>query len=293
MPVHLATMLQAELLSTLVQEDEVVSNWWRSYRKLKLSERQQLLLEVLHDVGLDQGASEAVAGVDRSRFVPPGSEDLAFLNATIPIRQHSALSPPGLVALMVQMLSPDPGSVVVELGSGTGYHLACFDAYDSTLRLIGVEVDAELAALASDLDARNRSAVGPDSVPADRFYSDDARSFKPPVRPDHVYSTFASNEFLTFPAVRDCMKSVLYVRPLTRAEFESEPPTSWLRDRFEDFNDYLSSDWESYCCLQFDGFGVGLGTAEVYDVRFVPQTQPGFGRAAGEMPAAFTALLET
>ena len=72
--------------------------------------------------------SKAVMGamgkVERHRFVPPEEERYAYDNRPLPIGHGQTISQPYIVALMTELIAPDPGDVVLEVGTGSGYQAA-------------------------------------------------------------------------------------------------------------------------------------------------------------------------
>jgi protein-L-isoaspartate(D-aspartate) O-methyltransferase len=66
----------------------------------------------------------AIRKVPRHRFVPPGHELYAYDNRPLPIGEGQTISQPYIVALMTDLLDPQPGHVVLEVGTGSGYQAA-------------------------------------------------------------------------------------------------------------------------------------------------------------------------
>jgi len=66
----------------------------------------------------------AMAEVPRHRFVPPEERDRAYLNRPLPIGYGQTISQPYIVALMTDLLDPQPDDRVFELGTGSGYQAA-------------------------------------------------------------------------------------------------------------------------------------------------------------------------
>ena len=62
--------------------------------------------------------------VERHKFVPPGQARHAYENRPLPIGHGQTISQPYIVALMTDLLEPDPGDVVLEVGTGSGYQAA-------------------------------------------------------------------------------------------------------------------------------------------------------------------------
>lgn len=67
---------------------------------------------------------EAMRNTPRHAFVPVEYLDQAYANHPLPIGYGQTISQPYIVALMSQELSVDPGSLVLEIGTGSGYQAA-------------------------------------------------------------------------------------------------------------------------------------------------------------------------
>jgi protein-L-isoaspartate(D-aspartate) O-methyltransferase len=67
---------------------------------------------------------EAIAEVERHKFVPQGQERYAYENRPLPIGHGQTISQPYIVALMTDLLEPDEDDVVLEVGTGSGYQAA-------------------------------------------------------------------------------------------------------------------------------------------------------------------------
>jgi len=67
---------------------------------------------------------EALASVERHRFVPEGQRALAYRNHPLPIGAGQTISQPYIVALSTDLIEPRPGHRVLEVGTGSGYQAA-------------------------------------------------------------------------------------------------------------------------------------------------------------------------
>lgn len=67
---------------------------------------------------------EALATVPRHRFVAPEQLDLAYADMPLSIGSSQTISQPFIVALMTELLAPDPDAVILEIGTGSGYQTA-------------------------------------------------------------------------------------------------------------------------------------------------------------------------
>lgn len=72
----------------------------------------------------DPAVRDAIARVPRHRFVPSHRESAAYANRPLPIGHGQTISQPFVVALMTQLLDPQPRDRVLEIGTGSGYQAA-------------------------------------------------------------------------------------------------------------------------------------------------------------------------
>jgi protein-L-isoaspartate(D-aspartate) O-methyltransferase len=96
----------------------------------------------------DRAVLAAMAAVPRHLFVPERFWADAYMDIPLPIGHGQTISQPYIVALMTQALSLDPGSRVLEIGTGSGYQAAVLAQITSHVR--SVETVAELAATAAE-----------------------------------------------------------------------------------------------------------------------------------------------
>ena len=93
-----------------------------------------------------------MSAVPREAFVPAGLGELAYADEALPIEHGQTISQPLMVALMTELLEPDPGDRVLDVGTGTGYQAAVLAAMGCSV--LGIERIPELAA-----EARERLAA--------------------------------------------------------------------------------------------------------------------------------------
>jgi len=72
----------------------------------------------------DPRVLRAMAKVPRHLFVPPHLHAQAYADRPLPIGQGQTISQPYIVALMTQLVRPQPGDKVLEIGTGSGYQAA-------------------------------------------------------------------------------------------------------------------------------------------------------------------------
>ncbi|MBN1426319.1 protein-L-isoaspartate(D-aspartate) O-methyltransferase [Candidatus Fermentibacteria bacterium] len=72
----------------------------------------------------DPRVLEAMMTVERHRFVPEDVVEFAYSDQPLPIGHGQTISQPYIVALMTELLNPQPGDTVLEIGTGSGYQAA-------------------------------------------------------------------------------------------------------------------------------------------------------------------------
>jgi protein-L-isoaspartate(D-aspartate) O-methyltransferase len=114
--------------------------------------RQQLIEIIRQDVqdtslyldkeALDPRVMAAMAKVPRHEFVPAGQRHHAYDNRPLPIGYGQTISQPYIVALMSDLIKPQPGDRVLELGTGSGYQAAILA--ELTAAVYSIEIIEEL-----------------------------------------------------------------------------------------------------------------------------------------------------
>lgn len=91
----------------------------------------------------------ALEVVPREAFVPEAQRRAAYDNRPLPIGYGQTISQPFIVAVMVELLDPEPEHVMLEIGTGCGYAAAVLA--QTVARVDTIEIVPELAR-----DARER-----------------------------------------------------------------------------------------------------------------------------------------
>ena len=143
----------------------------------------------------DGGVLEAMERVERHRFVPPDHRRLAYEDSALPIGLGQSISQPYMVAAMTQALELQPGSRVLEIGSGSGYQTAVLaelaDRVYSVERIAQLSYDAR-AVLASlnytnvDFRIGDGSKGWPEEAPFDGIIVTAAAANVPPALLDQL-----------------------------------------------------------------------------------------------------------
>jgi protein-L-isoaspartate(D-aspartate) O-methyltransferase len=162
----------------------------RRHRLLQAIEQQ--VRELAPEIGrtrLSACVARALASVPRHRFVPPEWIDLAYANRPLPIGHGQTISQPFIVALMTDLVEPQPQHRVLEVGTGSGYQAAVLA--QCVAKVYTIEILAPLAerarALLAELGYRNietRTGDGyagwPEAAPFDGIVVTAAPDHVPP-----------------------------------------------------------------------------------------------------------------
>jgi protein-L-isoaspartate(D-aspartate) O-methyltransferase len=100
---------------------------YASQRVRMVAEVEAMYAATRADTGLAAMSPQvraALAKVERHRFVPAGESSLAYRNHPLPIGSGQTISQPYIVALSTDLLEPQPGQRVLEIGTGSGYQAA-------------------------------------------------------------------------------------------------------------------------------------------------------------------------
>ena len=90
----------------------------------------------------------AMRQVPRHSFVPEDSAAAAYDDTPLPIGHGQTISQPYIVALMTELIRPEPGFTVLEIGAGSGYQAAVLAAL--VRQVYTIEILAPLAKAAAD-----------------------------------------------------------------------------------------------------------------------------------------------
>lgn len=129
---------------------------------------RRMMREIREEVGmtrsligksaLDERVMTAVGKVPRHLFVPPELRNQAYCNGPVAIGHGQTISQPYMVALMTDLLEPQPDHTILEVGTGSGYQAAVLAQLVRHIHTL--EVIPELAAAA----ARRLGQLGYDNV---------------------------------------------------------------------------------------------------------------------------------
>jgi protein-L-isoaspartate(D-aspartate) O-methyltransferase len=114
----------AEMLRDIRQEVELTRSW-------------------IGKEHLDARVLAAMEKVPRHEFVPKELDYLAYSNGPLGIGHGQTISQPYIVALMTDLLNPQAGDVVLEVGTGSGYQAAVLSLL--VKQVYSIEIVAALA----------------------------------------------------------------------------------------------------------------------------------------------------
>jgi protein-L-isoaspartate(D-aspartate) O-methyltransferase len=116
------------------------------------------LMQTLRRHVLDERVLAAMAEVPRERFVPPDLRQDAWENIPLPIGAGQTISQPLVVARMCELLELTGDEVVLDVGTGSGYHAAVL------ARLVRHVHSIEMHESLSRLAAENLRSAGVTNV---------------------------------------------------------------------------------------------------------------------------------
>lgn len=107
--------------------------------------RESLAERLARREGLSEATVAAMKAVPRHEFVPPDRRDDAYADRPLPIGDDQTISAPHMVAIMTDLLDPEAGDRVLEIGTGCGYHAAVTAEVVGPENVFSVEFSPELA----------------------------------------------------------------------------------------------------------------------------------------------------
>lgn len=140
-------------ISAHAQED------YEAMRENMVADVEEMMFDSRNYVGtdkLDPRVIEALRRVPRHEFVPTSYRNYAYQNRPLPIGEQQTISQPYIVALMTDLARIDKDSIVLEVGTGSGYQAAVLAELVShvyTIEIIenlGLRAEATLTRLGYD-----------------------------------------------------------------------------------------------------------------------------------------------
>ncbi|HJX55276.1 MAG TPA: protein-L-isoaspartate(D-aspartate) O-methyltransferase [Methanoregula sp.] len=104
------------------------------------------------------GVLAAMREIPRHLFIPPPYDRSAYEDSPLPIGNGQTISQPYIVALMTELLKPEPEDNVLEIGTGCGYQAAIL------AKLVRKVTSIERIPAVADLARSNLAALGISNV---------------------------------------------------------------------------------------------------------------------------------
>jgi protein-L-isoaspartate(D-aspartate) O-methyltransferase len=121
-----------------------------------IQKQRDVLIAKLVEEGIicSSKVKHAMSRVPRERFLPEPIRSRAYIDYPLPIGYGQTISAPHMVAMMTEALKVEAGQIILEIGSGSGYHAAVLAELVAPINLTTrghvytVEILPELAAFA-------------------------------------------------------------------------------------------------------------------------------------------------
>jgi len=111
--------------------------------------RRQMVEEQIEARGVtDSRVLEAMSRVPRHEYVPVRYRTFAYNDTPLRIEFEQTISQPYIVALMTELVQPEPDDRILEIGTGTGYQAAV--AAELVSEVYSIEIIPELARSAAE-----------------------------------------------------------------------------------------------------------------------------------------------
>jgi protein-L-isoaspartate(D-aspartate) O-methyltransferase len=111
--------------------------------------RAEMVARQLRGRGIrDERVLAAMGELPREAFVADTRRDYAYVDGALPIEAGQTISQPYVVARMTELLRPEPGDRVLEIGTGSGYQAAVLAKLGANV--VSYERQPELAASARE-----------------------------------------------------------------------------------------------------------------------------------------------
>lgn len=92
----------------------------------RFENERRRVIDYLRRIGIIRSDKvyRALLSVPREEFVPPQYREYAYIDEPLPIGFGQTISAIHMVAIMTEELDPEPGNIVLEIGTGSGYQAA-------------------------------------------------------------------------------------------------------------------------------------------------------------------------
>jgi len=92
-----------------------------------ISNVEKMVIDTQEDTGIDElddGVIEAIKKVPRHQFLPSIYKNYAYENRPLPIGKNQTITKPYIIYLMLHLAKISKDSIVLEVGTGSGYQAA-------------------------------------------------------------------------------------------------------------------------------------------------------------------------
>ena len=120
----LAVLLVASSVAPPAPADTAQQRADRTAMLRTIERHAQSATDALGRDHIDPAVLEVMGRLPRHAFVPANMQDQAYDDRPLPIGYSQTISQPFIVALMTDLLALEPGDVVLEVGTGSGYQAA-------------------------------------------------------------------------------------------------------------------------------------------------------------------------
>ncbi len=115
---------------------------------MDMLEEVQADMKAVTGSALSAPVAQALANVERHKFIPNHLRQLAYENKPLPIGREQTISQPFIVAIMTELLEPEDTDLILEIGTGSGYQAAVLAKLVN--RVYSVEIIESLAVEATN-----------------------------------------------------------------------------------------------------------------------------------------------
>lgn len=165
--------------------------------------------------------------VDRKDFVGLKNIKSAYLNAPLPIGKDQTISQPLTVAFMIELLSPEKGDKILEIGSGSAWQTAILaELVDEKGKIISIEIIKDLYEFAKN----NLKKYKYKNIKL--IYGDGSKGYKKEAPYDGIIAGSAAKEIpkeflnqlkkngkLIMP-IGTLLQKIVYIKKINQNEFE-------------------------------------------------------------------------
>jgi protein-L-isoaspartate(D-aspartate) O-methyltransferase len=176
---------------------------------------------------------DAMRRIQRHLFVPPAGRGQAYADRPLPIGHQQTISQPYIVALMSELVRPEPGTKVLEIGTGSGYQAAVLA--ECAGQVYTIEIVSELGRQAAELlprlgydNVHTRIGDGFDGWPEHAPFDAIVVTAAPPRIPQPLLDQLAPDGRLVIPVGEGFQNLVLVTRTADGFERRTITPVRFV-----------------------------------------------------------------